>query len=70
MKLRRYSTASNERWRTAQNAERLAFRSRKDKKPSTESQFFSQNLHLGSKFFSGKNILEVGCSPSAAIHRS
>jgi hypothetical protein len=70
MKLRRDKTvsASHTRWRVAQNAENRAFHFRKDRKTPTESRFFCQNFLLDSEFLNGKNILEVGCSPSAAIH--
>lgn len=64
--------ALDRRWKAAQNAERKHFykyaHSRKDIKPLTEGQFFSQYFTLGSEFFNSKSILEVGCSPAAAIH--
>ena len=62
------SSTSYTRWRTAQNVEKRAFHNRKEKTRPTESHFFSQNFILGSKFFNDKNILEVGCSPTAVIH--
>ena len=74
MRLQRHNivSASDRRWKTAQNAERKSFRRhrREDLELPTESKFFSQSfpLLLGSGFFSSKSILEVGCSPAAEIH--
>ena len=70
IKLQRHNIAaiSDTRWKAAQNAERKAFDSWKDKAPTTWSRFFSRNFLLTSEFFCGKSILEVGCSPVAALH--
>jgi len=70
MKLRGYNmiSASDARWKAAQNAERKAFHSWKLEEPTSHSQFFSQNFLLDSESFNGKSILEVGCSPAVAIH--
>ncbi|MCK4478263.1 class I SAM-dependent methyltransferase [Candidatus Bathyarchaeota archaeon] len=65
-------SASDARWRAAQNAERAhahaSFHSWKLEELRTHSHFFSQKFLLGSEFFNDKNILEVGCGPAVAIH--
>ena len=63
------TSASDTRWKAAQNAERKAFRNWKLEEPTSHGQFFSQNFLLDSESFNGKSILEVGCSPAATIHR-
>jgi SAM-dependent methyltransferase len=61
-------SVSKKRWRNAQDAEKESFSQQTFKKLVFESEFFFKNFRLNSDFFSGKDILEVGCSPAAIIH--
>ncbi len=61
-------SVSKNRWHNAQNAEKQAFGKSKIKKPVFDVVFFSRNFSITSDFFNDKHVLEVGCSPLAAIH--
>jgi SAM-dependent methyltransferase len=71
MRLQRDNIASvsDRRWRTAQKTEWESFRShrRQDKGLPPEIKFYSQDFVLGSEFFNGKSILEVGCGFASEI---
>jgi SAM-dependent methyltransferase len=61
-------SVSQERWNTAQTAEKNFFDHEVGRKPIFNAEFFRHHFNISSSFFSGKSILEIGCSPLASIH--
>lgn len=59
---------SQQRWKTAQKAEKNAFDVSSIRSSDSVNSFFKKYFSLTDDYFVNKTVLEIGCSPAATIH--